>query len=70
MAKKNKGKNKHQKAAHKEREERIGREELQELLELSHSDDPKDRETAASLIPDPGETRAALVCENCDQVPA
>jgi hypothetical protein len=43
-------KNKHQKAAHKEGEERIGREELQDLLKLSHSADPKDRETAASFL--------------------
>ena len=43
-----KGMNKHQRAAFKEGEERIGREEIQELLQMSESKDPEDRLQAAS----------------------
>ena len=51
MARKNnKGLNRHQKAAHRPGEKRVGREMIEELLELSHSPDPDDREQAASFL--------------------
>ena len=57
MAKKNsngslrsKGLNKHQRSAFKESEERVGREEIQELLQMSQSEDPTDRLQAASFL--------------------
>ena len=57
MAKKNsngssrsKGLNKHQRSAFKEGEERVGREEIQELLQMSQSEDPTDRLQAASFL--------------------
>ena len=45
-----KGLNKHQRAAFREGEERIGREEIRALLQLSESKDPADRLQAASLL--------------------
>ncbi|MBT4979944.1 MAG: hypothetical protein HOM86_21660, partial [Gemmatimonadetes bacterium] len=45
-----KGLNKHQRAAFKEGEERVGREEIQELLQMSQSEDPADRLQAASFL--------------------
>ena len=57
MAKKNsngssrsKGLNKHQRSAFKEGEERVGREEIQELLQMSQSEDPTDRLQAPSFL--------------------
>ena len=44
------GMNKHQKAAHRVGERRIGREEIQELLEQSHSEDPEERLEAAQFL--------------------
>ena len=48
--KKTLGMNKHQKAAHKPGEKRVGREELSELLALSRSVDPEERLTAAKYL--------------------
>ena len=45
-----KGLNKHQRSAFKEGEERVGREEIQELLQMSQSEDPTDRLQAASFL--------------------
>jgi hypothetical protein len=45
-----KGKTKHQKAALRPGELRVGREEIAELLEMSRSDDPKDRLVAAEFL--------------------
>ena len=42
--------NKHQRAAFRGGEERVGREEIEELLEMSRSKDPEDRFTAASYL--------------------
>ena len=50
MANKLKGLNQHQKANRRLGEKRIGRQELQELLELSRSHDPKDRAHAAEFM--------------------
>ena len=47
---KKQGANKYQKAAHRLGEERIGREMVEELLQLSHSPDPAKREHAASFL--------------------
>jgi hypothetical protein len=44
------GRNKHQKAAHRVGEPRVGREQIEELLELSHSSDAADRAYAAGLL--------------------
>ena len=46
--KKYQGANRHQKAAHRRGEERVGREMIEELLDLSHGFDPADRELAGS----------------------
>jgi hypothetical protein len=48
--KKTKGMNRHQKATHREGEERVGRQEIEQLLELSHSPDAEDRKFAASYL--------------------
>ena len=48
--KKTLGRNKHQKAAHKPGEKRVGREEVSELLEMSRSSDPAERWTAAKFL--------------------
>lgn len=45
-----KGLNKHQRAAFRPGEERVGREEIRELLQMSASKDPADRLQAASLL--------------------
>jgi len=45
-----KGLNKHQRSAFKEGEERVGREEIQQLLQMSQSEDPTDRLQAASFL--------------------
>ena len=45
-----KGKNKHQKAALRPGEPRVGKEQIAELLEMSHSDDPEDRLVAAEFL--------------------
>ena len=45
-----KGMNRHQKATFREGEERVGRHEIEELLEMSHSPDPKDRKVAANFL--------------------
>ena len=50
MSKRTQGMNKHQKAAHKRGEERVGKEEIEELLGLSRSHDPEDRLLAASYF--------------------
>ena len=52
MARKNihKGRNRHQKAARRPGEERVGREMVEELLQLSRSPDPAEREHAASFL--------------------
>lgn len=47
---KTKGMNKHQKAAHKRGELRVGRDEIPELLRLSESEDPADRLVAAEHL--------------------
>ncbi|MDQ2732263.1 MAG: HEAT repeat domain-containing protein [Armatimonadota bacterium] len=47
---KTRGMNKHQKAAHKRGEQRVGRDEIPELLKLSESEDPEDRLTAAEHL--------------------
>jgi hypothetical protein len=44
------GRNRHQKAAHRVGEQRVGREQLEELLELSRSHDADERLEAASLM--------------------
>ncbi len=44
------GLNKHQRAAFRPGEQRVGREEIQELLQLSRSADPADRLQAASFL--------------------
>jgi hypothetical protein len=44
------GRNKHQKAAHKVGEPRVGREQLEELLELSRSSAPEERLEAAQFL--------------------
>jgi len=44
------GLNKHQKAAHRVREPRVGREQIEELLEQSRSDDPEERLVAAQFL--------------------
>ena len=44
------GLNRHQKAARRPGEERVGREMVEELLQLSRSPDPADREHAASFL--------------------
>lgn len=44
------GMNKHQKEAHRVREKQVGREEIQELLEQSHSEDPEERLAAAEYL--------------------
>src|SRR5207248_2721971 len=44
------GMNRHQKAAHRAGEQRVGREEIEELLERSHSADPEERLTAARYL--------------------
>lgn len=48
--KKTMGMNKHQKAARRPGEQRVGREQIQELLDLSHSSDQADRLAAAQLL--------------------
>ena len=45
-----KGKNKHQKAVLRPGEPRVGKEQIAELLEMSHSDDSKDRLLAAEFL--------------------
>jgi hypothetical protein len=45
-----KGLNKHQKAAFRPGEARVGRQEIEELLAMSRSPDPEDRFTAASYL--------------------
>lgn len=45
-----KGLNKHQRAAFRLAEERVGREDIQELLQMSRSLDPEDRFQAASFL--------------------
>ena len=45
-----KGLNKYQRAAFRSGEQRVGREEIQELLQMSHSADPADRLQAASFL--------------------
>lgn len=45
-----KGLNKYQRAAFRPGEQRVGREEIQELLQMSHSADPADRLQAASFL--------------------
>ena len=45
-----KGLNKHQRAALRPGEKRVGREEIHELLQLSQSKDPADRLLAASFL--------------------
>ena len=50
MRKKQSGLNKHQKAAHKEGENRTGAVEIEHLLELSRSDDPIERQEAAKNL--------------------
>jgi hypothetical protein len=42
--------NKYQKAAHRPGERRVSHEEIEHLIELSRSDDPQDRETAAQNL--------------------
>lgn len=42
--------NKHQRAAFRPGEERVGREQIEELLDMSRSSDPVDRLTAASYL--------------------
>src|SRR5439155_18687960 len=44
------GMNKHQKAAHRIKEQRIGHEQIAELLEQSSSDDPEERLLAAQYL--------------------
>ena len=44
------GLNKYQRAAFRQGEQRVGREEIQELLQLSRSADPEDRLQAASFL--------------------
>ena len=44
------GRNKHQKAAFKKGEPRVGREQVSELLEMSESPDPEDRLVAAQFL--------------------
>src|SRR5215212_1016424 len=44
------GRNKHQKAAHKVGEPRVGREQVEELLELSRSAEPEQRRHAAQYL--------------------
>ena len=44
------GLNKHQRAAFRQGELRVGREEIQELLQMSRSADPEDRLHAASFL--------------------
>lgn len=44
------GRNKHQKAAHKVGEPRVGREQIEELLELSWSTEPEERRHAAQFL--------------------
>jgi hypothetical protein len=44
------GMNKHQKAAHRVGERRVGREEIAELLERSQSEDPEERLVAAQFL--------------------
>ena len=44
------GMNKHQKAAHKVGERRLGREDIPELLEMSRSQDPEERLVAAKYL--------------------
>ena len=44
------GLNKHQRAAFRPGEERVGREEIRELLRLSESNDSEDRLQAASFL--------------------
>ena len=50
MRKKQSGPNKHQKAAHKKGDHRTGSDEIEELLELSRSDDTKLRQEAAQNL--------------------
>ena len=50
MARKNKGQNKHQKAAHRVGEQRVSAEEMEELLVLSESTVDEDRILAASYL--------------------
>jgi hypothetical protein len=45
-----KGLNKYQRSALREGEKRVGREQIEELLEMSRSTDPADRLTAASYL--------------------
>ena len=45
-----KGMNRHQKATFRQGEERVGRREIEELLEMSHSPDPEDRKVAANFL--------------------
>ena len=44
------GRNKHQKAAHRVGERRVGRDEIPELLELARSSDPEERLVAAGFL--------------------
>jgi hypothetical protein len=44
------GRNKHQKAVHRVGEPQVGREQIEELLELSHSSDPEERRHAAQYL--------------------
>lgn len=50
MMRKTLGLNKHQKAAHKVGEPRVGREQIEELLAQSHSNDPEERLVAAQFL--------------------
>src|SRR5690242_9007108 len=47
---KTKGRNRHQKVAHRAGEPRVGREQLDELLEMSRSEDAGERAVAATLL--------------------
>ena len=50
MSKRKLGLNKHQKAAHRPGERRVGREDIELLLEMSRSDNPEEREVAAKYL--------------------
>lgn len=50
MSRKTKGMNRRQKVAHKKGEQRVGRDEILELLKMSCSEDPQERVVAAELL--------------------